>query len=187
MSWTCGPTGCPSETTNDSVNKNSTVAAASSRILHRLCERRTRRPFDKRSLVHSYHLDSTAYAVEHRQSGGEIKVRCWDESCCELDVRPGLHAAIAFQRKDHARAHCFPARAEVHHAERADRLTVDMSGGVSLQLDILADGAVRACVIVKRTEYALKNNVFALARRSLTDRRNTLAEWHPDESNHFRI
>lgn len=126
---------------------------AVSRLMQRLCERNVRRPFEKKALVHTYHLDSMSYAVEHRQATGEKKIRCWDERCCELDVRPSLNAAISFQRKDNVRPHSFPARADVHHAERSERLSVDMSGNAFLQIDVLGSGEVRVCAIVKRTDY----------------------------------
>lgn len=126
---------------------------AASRIMRRLCERNVRTPFEKRALVHTYHLDSMTYSVEHRQSSGDKAVRCWDERCCELDVRPSLSAAVSFQRRDGVRPHSFPSRSDVHHAERSERLSVDMGGNVWLQIDVLGAGEIRACAVVRRTDY----------------------------------
>lgn len=128
-----------------------------SRILNRLIERSVRRPFEKRSVVHRYHIDSLTYCVEHRQTTDDKKVRCWDERCCELDVRPSLSVAIAFQRLDRVHAHSFPSRSDVHHREAHERLTVDMSGNVFLQIDVPhgrgSGEQCRACVVVRRSDY----------------------------------
>lgn len=126
---------------------------AATRLIQRLCERAVSRPFEKKALVHTYHLDSLSYSVEHIQSSGDKKIRCWDERCCELDVRPSLGAAVSFQRTESVKPHAFPARADVHLAERSERLSVDMSGNTFLHLDVLATGEIRARVVIKRTCY----------------------------------
>jgi hypothetical protein len=126
------------------------------RILQRVSSHAcVKRPFERRSLVHSYHIDSLTYVVEHfHRSSGEKKIRCWDERCCELDVRPGLGAAVAFQKRDNVRPHLFPARSDLHHVERAERLVVDMTGNAYLQVDVLGNDVARACAVIKRTDYA---------------------------------
>ena len=126
---------------------------AVSRVLRRLCEKNVKRPFERRSLVHTYHRDSLTYAVEHRQGANDVKIRCWDERCCELDVRPGLGAAVSFQRRDVVRPHSFGCGADVHHREKTERLWVDMSGGASIQIDLLEGGGARACMIYRRPEH----------------------------------
>jgi hypothetical protein len=126
---------------------------AVSRVLRRLCERNIKRPFERRSLVHTYHLDSMSYAVEHRQNTGEVKIRCWDQRCCEMDVRPDLGSAVCFQRRENARPHAFSCRADVHHKEKTERLTVDMSGNTSLQIDMLEEGGGRACLVHRRCDH----------------------------------
>lgn len=126
---------------------------AVSRVLRRLIERNVRRPFERRCLVHTYHLDSSTYAVEHRTGQVDVKIRCWDERCCELDVRPGIGAAMAFQRRDNVRPHSFSCRSDVHHRERTERLTVDMGGSTFLQIDLEERGGARACVIYRRPDY----------------------------------
>ena len=126
---------------------------AASRVLRRLCERNARRPFERRSLVHTYHIDSLSYAVEHRQSTGETKIRCWDERCCELGVREDLGVALSFQRREGARPHSFSCSSAVHHKERTERLTADMGGNTHVQIDLLEGGGARACLVHRRADY----------------------------------
>lgn len=126
---------------------------AISRLFRRLCERNIKRPFERRSLVHTYQLDSMTYAVEHRQSTGDVKIRCWEERCCELDVRPDFGTALSFQKRDNVRPHAFSCRSDLHYKEKTERLLVDMSGNTSIQIDLLDDGGGRACLIYRRPEY----------------------------------
>lgn len=125
------------------------------RILQRVSSHAgVKRPFERRTLVHSYHIDSLTYTVEHfHRSSGEKKIRCWDERCCELDLRPRLGAAVAFQKRENVRPHLFPSRSDLHHAERTERLLIDMSGSAFLQIDALGGGSARACAVIKRTDY----------------------------------
>ena len=122
-----------------------------SRVLRRVAESSARRPFERRSLVHSFHLDSAVLSVEIRQGTGDMRARCWDERCCEADVRPEAGFALSFQARESRKPHTFSCRAEVHHWERAERLTVDMTGGVALQVDVLDHGrGFRASLSVPR-------------------------------------
>lgn len=124
--------------------------AAVSRLFGRLVERNVVRPFERRSVVHTYHIDSKTYAVENLR--GAVKIRCWEERCCELEVLPALSAAISFQRRDNTRPHSFSSRSDVHNAEVTERLAVDMGGSTWINVDLL-DGGGRACLTHRRTTY----------------------------------
>eukprot|EP00873_Tetraselmis_striata_P033978 jgi/Tetstr1/454242/TSEL_041161.t1 len=76
---------------------------AVARVVQRLCERSVRHPFERKAVVHTYHMDSLTYSVEQWIGAGGTKVRCWDERCCELSVRPALRAAVSYQRRDNVR------------------------------------------------------------------------------------
>lgn len=120
-------------------------------ILRRLCARNVKSPFEKRSVVHAYHMDATSYVVENRLNTGEIKIRCWDEACCEIDARPGV--AVSADRTHPVRPHMFTSRSDLHHAARFERLHVDMTSGVCVELDV-GEGVNQARMVYKRAQYA---------------------------------
>jgi hypothetical protein len=127
-------------------------------IINRICEKNVRSPFEKRSVVHAYHMDSVTYAVEQRLNTGDTKIKCWDERCCALDARPEKGIAISAQHTVPVKPHMFTSRADVHHAERFERLSVDMTSGVFLQIEILCEDERsyfgRARVVYRRSDYA---------------------------------
>lgn len=130
-----------------------------SRILGKVCEKDVRLPFEKRSVVHTYYMDSVSYAVEQRLNTDETRVKCWDERCCALDVRPEKGVAISAQQTVAVKPHMFTSRSDVHHAERCERLSVDMTSGVFLQIDLLRDEETsktfgRAKVVYRRGQFA---------------------------------
>lgn len=142
-------------------------------ILNRICEKSVRSPFEKRSVVHAYHMDSATYTVEQRINTGDTKIKFWDERCCALDARPEKGIAICAQQTVPVKSHMFTSRADVHHAERFERLSVDMTSGVFLQIEVLREDEHsyygRARVIYRRSEYAFPYRTMCRALTCLLD------------------
>lgn len=142
-------------------------------IINRICEKNVRSPFEKRSVVHAYHMDSATYAVEQRLNTGDTKIKCWDERCCALDSRPDKCVAICAQQTVPVKPHMFSSRADVHHAERFERLSVDMTSGVFLQIEVLREDDRsyfgRARVVYRRSDYAFPYRTVCRALTCLLD------------------
>ena len=122
---------------------------ACGRVLRALSARRIRRPFENRSYVYNFFMDSVCYTAEYKSSEGERdkSVYCYDERCS--DVSAVGRCCVATLVKTKLKPHTFSSRKDVHHSESLERLRIDMGRGVQLYVECLDEGN-RVRLVVRR-------------------------------------
>nr|WRJ69808.1 hypothetical protein TetV2_00359 [Oceanusvirus sp.] len=126
------------------------------RLLRAVSSSKARRPFERKSAVHEYRMDGVTLAVEKMcgtssQERGDVRIRCWEERCCEMEVMDGF--ALAATSRKSVKPHSFSSRADVHSEDSFERLSIECGSGIRIVLDCFEAGKSSARVFIRKMDY----------------------------------
>ncbi|AUF82310.1 hypothetical protein TetV_218 [Tetraselmis virus 1] len=122
------------------------------KFLQEVSSCKIKKPFEKKTVVHSYYIDSISYSVEtYKHSTTDKNIRCWDERCVDVQIHDGLFVAATVVQP--LKAHSFPSKSNIHHDEIYERLTIEMGSGVRLVLDNLEQNKNRIKLTISKNDF----------------------------------
>ena len=96
----------------------------------------------QRGVVKTAYMDTVALTSAHNG------IHCSSVKCQEVIFQTNM--VTMFLSENHMKQTCFPCRSDVHHYEESERLTINFSKHVKLELDAIEGGLWRAKVSARR-------------------------------------